>query len=100
MLTIDISDNSAVVKIRVWNAKNVILSVFSTSALTNVGKSIQKDRKKNSRTTKSEYLKAIRVSSEADAQHIIDVVRSGSSISEIQNVVTRLPKSYHLGRST
>lgn len=33
-------------------------------------------------------LKASRITSDADIQHIIEVVRSGSSISEIQKVVT------------
>lgn len=53
MLTIGISDNGVVVEIRAWNAENIILSVFSTSALKNDGKSIQRKRKKNSGTTKS-----------------------------------------------
>lgn len=37
-----------------------------------------------------EFLEAIRTSNDADVHHIIDVVRSGSSTSEIQAAVTRV----------
>ena len=48
-----------------------------------------------------EFLKVIRHSSEADVQHIIHVVRSGSSIIEIQNVMTNLiTENYHHERAT
>jgi hypothetical protein len=36
------------------------------------------------------FLMAIGTSHYADVHHIIDIVRSGSSISEIKNVVTRV----------
>lgn len=48
-----------------------------------------------------EFLKNIRNSSEADLQHIIHVVRSGSSIDEIQNAMTNLnTENYQLERTT
>ncbi|KAF4772320.1 hypothetical protein HAV15_012220 [Penicillium sp. str.  len=43
-----------------------------------------------------EFLLAIRISNEADVQHIIDIVRLGSPTGEIRNLVIHLLTKNHL----